>query len=172
MPLRKPQTHDTSTGTPNASQPTGPKVQDAMREHHMRLSSPVFKSRMPVPPMREHQMRLPKSVSTRIHDVSTVHTGNQAPIRNADRTGYEHFPKPPLLVLLMSRLAQPRLDGQVPLDDSRSDLAHFQYCLSVLQWNPGPARENDTQIIPAACGRFHVILQEAGDHVPHISEHF
>ena len=50
---------------------------------------------------------------------------------------------------------------------------HHQYWLSVLQWNPGPARKNDTQIIPAGCGRFHaVILQVAGDHVPHISENF
>ena len=41
------------------------------------------------------------------------------------------------------------------------------------QWNPGPARKNDTQIIPAACGLLHaVILQEAGDHAPHISENF
>ena len=50
---------------------------------------------------------------------------------------------------------------------------HRQYRLSVLQWNPGPARRNDTQIILAACGRFHaVILQEVGDHVSHITENF
>ena len=40
---------------------------------------------------------------------------------------------------------------------------YSQYRLSVLQWNPGPVRKNDTQIILEACGRFHaVILQEAG----------
>ena len=43
----------------------------------------------------------------------------------------------------------------------------------MLQWNPDRAHENHTQIIPAACGRFHaVILQEVVDHVPHISECF
>ena len=48
---------------------------------------------------------------------------------------------------------------------------HHQFCLSLLQWNPGPARRNPTNI--AACGKFHaVILQEASDQVPHISEQF
>ena len=42
-----------------------------------------------------------------------------------------------------------------------------------LQWNPGPARRNPTNIVSAACGKFHaVVLQEAGDHVTHISDQF
>ena len=50
---------------------------------------------------------------------------------------------------------------------------HHQFRLSLLQWNPGPARRNPTNIVSAACGKFHaVILQEAGDHVPHISDQF
>ena len=50
---------------------------------------------------------------------------------------------------------------------------HHQHRLSVLQWNPGPARKNPTNIIAAACGKFHVvILQEASDHVTHISDQF
>ena len=54
-----------------------------------------------------------------------------------------------------------------------SDVMHHQYRLSVPQWNPGPARRNPTKIIAATCGRFHaVILQEATDHVPHISDQF
>ena len=37
----------------------------------------------------------------------------------------------------------------------------------------GPARRNPTNIVSAACGRFHaVILQEASDHVPHITDQF
>ena len=60
----------------------------------------------------------------------------------------------------------------VPLADSRSDLMHSQHGFSVLKWNPGPARKNDTQIIPAAC-RFHAVVpQEAGDHAAHITENF
>ena len=50
---------------------------------------------------------------------------------------------------------------------------HHQFRLSLLQWNPGPARRNPTNIVSAACGKYHaVILQEASDHVPHISEQF
>ena len=50
---------------------------------------------------------------------------------------------------------------------------HHQLRLSLLQWNPGPARKNPTNIASAACGKFHaVILQEASDHVPHTSDHF
>ena len=59
----------------------------------------------------------------------------------------------------------------VPTADS--DIMHHQFRLSLLQWNPGPARRNPTNIVSAACGRFHaVILQEASDHVPHISDYF
>ena len=48
---------------------------------------------------------------------------------------------------------------------------HHQHGLSVLQWNPGPARRKPTKIIAATCGRFHVvILQEASDHVPRVSD--
>ena len=50
---------------------------------------------------------------------------------------------------------------------------HRQFRLSLLQLNPGPARRNPTNIVSAACGKFHaVILQEASDHVPHISAYF
>ena len=50
---------------------------------------------------------------------------------------------------------------------------HHQFRLSLLQWNPGPARKYPSHIFSAACGKFHaVILQEASDHVPHISDQF
>ena len=50
---------------------------------------------------------------------------------------------------------------------------HHQFRLSLLQWNPGPARRNPTKIVSAACGRFHaVILLEASDNVSHISDYF
>ena len=104
--------------------------------------------------------------SAREQPVGTVHAGGQAQVRNADRTGHEPFTKAAALVLPMSRLAQPRPDGPVPLADSRSDLMHSQYRLSVLQWNPGPARKNVTQIIPAACGRFHA----GGPRATHLGE--
>ena len=73
----------------------------------------------------------------------------------------------------MVKFGQSKPDGLGHIDTADSDLMHHQYRLSVLQWNPGPARRNSTNIIAAACGRFHVvILQEASDHVPHISDQF
>ena len=69
---------------------------------------------------------------------------------------------------LWSKFGQSKPDGLGHIDTADSDLMHHQYSLSVLQWNPGPERRNPTNIIAAACGRFHAaILQEARDHVPH-----
>ena len=49
---------------------------------------------------------------------------------------------------------------------------HHQHrlSLSLLQWNPEPARRNPTT---TTCGLLHaVIVQEASDHVPHITDQF
>ena len=64
-------------------------------------------------------------------------------------------------------------EGHGYFDTADSDLMHHQFRLSLLQWNPGPASTNPTSIVSAACGKYHaVILQEASDHVPHISDQF
>ena len=79
----------------------------------------------------------------------------------------DHSPKPVPGVLPMVRFGQPKPPGHGTLHNAENDLMHHQYRLSVLQWNPGPTRKKPTQIIAAACGRFHaVILQEASDHAP------
>ena len=99
--------------------------------------------------------------------------GKQPSIHNADRTGHEPFPKPAPTVLPLSRPAEPTPSWQGTLVDSVSDLGHHQCRLSVLQWNPGPARKNPTHILASACGQIHVvILQEANDHVPRVSDQF
>ena len=91
----------------------------------------------------------------------------------ADRTGNEPFPKPAPIVLPMTRFGAPKPTFDVPITNSVSDLMHNQYRLSVLQWNTGSACTRPTQILSAACGRFHVvILQEASDHAPHVSDQF
>ena len=83
------------------------------------------------------------------------------------------FPKPRALVLPLVHFGQSKPEGHSGIDTADSDLMHHQFRLSLLQWNPGPARRNPTNIVSAACGRFHaVILQEASDHVPHISDQF
>ena len=89
------------------------------------------------------------------------------------RVGRGPFPQPRTLVLSMVRFGHTKPDGLGHIDTVDSDLMHHQYRLSTLQWNPGPARRTPTNIIAATCGRFHaVILQEASDHVSHISDQF
>ena len=73
----------------------------------------------------------------------------------------------------MVKFGQSKHDGHGYFDTVDSDLMHHQYRLSVLQWNPGLARKNPTNIIAAACGKFHaVILQDASNHILHISDQF
>ena len=73
---------------------------------------------------------------------------------------------------LWSNLGNPNLTGLVTLTQL-TVISCIINTVSVLQWNPGRARRNPTKIIAAACGRFHaVILQEASDHVPNISDQF
>ena len=104
---------------------------------------------------------------------STALAGTHNPVGSDPRTGTGPFPKPRALVLPMVNFGQPKSDRLGHIDTVDSDLMHHQFRLSLLQWNPGPARRNPTNIVSAACGKFHaVILQEASDHVPHISDQF
>ena len=74
---------------------------------------------------------------------------------------------------LWSTLVNPNLMSTVILIQPTAISCIINTVFSVPQWNPGPARKNLTNIIAAACGRFHaVILQEASDHVQHISGQF
>ena len=92
---------------------------------------------------------------------STALAGTHSPIGSILRTD------------AMVSFGQPKSDRLGPIATVDSDLMHHQFRLSLLQWNPGPARRNPSNIVSAACGRFHaVILQEASDHVPHISDYF
>ena len=78
-----------------------------------------------------------------------------------------------MCVMCVCLWLSPNLKGTLGLDTADSDLMHHHFRLSLLQWNPGPARKHPTNIVSAACGKFHaVILQEASDHVPHISDQF
>ena len=52
-------------------------------------------------------------------------------------------------------------------------MLHAQYRMSLLQWNAGTARRQPTQLVTAVCGAFNaVLLQEAADHVPYVSDPF
>ena len=114
-----------------------------------------------------------RSATTCKRSACTALAGTHNPVGADPRAGTGPFPKPRALVLPMVKFGQPKPDGLGYIDTADSDLMHHQYRLCVLQWNPGPARRNPTNIVAAACGRFHaVILQEASDHVPHISDQF
>ena len=98
---------------------------------------------------------------------STVLARTHLVISADARAGRGPFPEPMPTIIPMVRL----YPGY--LHNADSDLMHHQYRFSVLQWNPSPARRNPTNIIAGTCGRFHaVILQEASDHVPQVSDQF
>ena len=88
-------------------------------------------------------------------------------------TGYETFPKPPPRVLPLTTFGKSKPCHEGAMTDEVSDLLHAQYRLSLLQWNAGTARRQPTQLVTAMCGAFNVVLlQEAADHVPHVSDQF
>ena len=104
---------------------------------------------------------------------STALAGTHNLVGSDPRTGTGPFQKSRALVLPMVNFGQPKSDRLGHIDTVDSDLMHHQFRLSFLQWNPGPASRNPTNIVSAACGKFHaVILQEARDHVSHISDQF
>ena len=107
-----------------------------------------------------------RSATSAKRSASTALAGTHNPVGSDPRTGTGPFPKPRALVLPMVKFGQSKSDRPGHIDTADSDLMHHQFRLSLLQWNPGPARRNPTNIVSAACGKFHaVILQEASDHV-------
>ena len=115
----------------------------------------------------------PRSATKGKRSASTAVVGTHNLAITDSRAGSVPFPKPRALVLPLVHFGQSKPEGHTGLDTADSDLMHHQFRLSLLPWNPGPARKHPTDIVSAACGKFHaVILQEACDHVPHISDQF
>ena len=114
-----------------------------------------------------------RTASSAKRSASTALAGTHNSIGSTLRTDAGFFPKPKAVILPMVNFGHPLSNGPGPIATAESDIMHHQFRLSLLQWNPGPARRNPSNIVSAACGRFHaVILQEASDHVPHISDYF
>ena len=99
-----------------------------------------------------------RSATTNKRSASTALAGTHNPVGADPRAGTGPFPRPFALVLPVVTFGQSKPDGLGHLDTADSDLVHHQYRLSVLQWNPGPARRTPTNIIAAACGRFHAVI--------------
>ena len=112
-----------------------------------------------VPSMWEHTLCAQPLPAREVLVLVLVGTHNLAD--TDPRPGTGPFPKPRALVLPLVHFGQSKPAGHGHLGNADSDLMHHQFRLSLLQWNPGPARRNPTNIVSAACGKFHaVILQE------------
>ena len=110
---------------------------------------------------------LVRSVTNK-RSASTALAGTHNLIGAVPRAGTGPFPKPQALVLPIIKFGQSKPDGLGHIDTADSDLMHQQYRLAVLQWNPGPARRHSTNIIAAACGRFHAVILISDQFIAHI----
>ena len=99
-----------------------------------------------------------RASATYKRSASTALAGTHNPVGAVPRAGTGPFPKPRALVFSMVKFGQSKPDGLGHIDTVDSDLMHHQYRLSVLQWNPVLARRNPTNIIAAACGKFHAVI--------------
>ena len=71
---------------------------------------------------------------------STALAGTHNSIGSNLRTDTGLFPKPRAVVLPMVSFGQPKSNRLGPIATVDRDLMHHQFRLSLLQWNPGPAR--------------------------------
>ena len=114
-----------------------------------------------------------RSATNNKRSASTALAGTHNPVGADPRAGTGPFPKPRALVLPMVKFGQSKPDGLGYIDTVDNDLMHASIptlCPSV-ESRAGP--QEPTNIIEAICGKFHAVtLQEASDHVPHISDQF
>ena len=114
-----------------------------------------------------------RSATTGKRSASTALAGTHNLANTDPRAGTGLFPKPRALVLPLVHLVNPNLKGTVVLIQLTVISCIINSVFPFFNGNPGPARRNPTNIVSAACGKFHaVILQEARDHVPRISDQF
>ena len=141
--------------------------------HMVRLLSafPVMPcSRLSVPPMWEHnlyaQLLAPKEVLVpplREPTILLVLILVQEQVPSLNHGWF--FP--------WSNLGNPSLTGLVTLTQSTAISCIINYAFPFFSGIQARRARNPTNIVSAACGKFHaVILQEASDHVPHISDQF
>ena len=104
-------------------------------------------SRLSVPLTWEHTLYAQLPAPKRSASIALAGTHN--PVGSNPRTGTGPFPKPRAVVLPMVSFGQPKSNGLGPIATVESDLMHHQFRLSLLQWNPGPARRNPSNIVSA-----------------------
>ena len=157
---------------PGLEQPTPPPVISTQPQSLTNVSSSHCPTLQPTA-STTHVGTHPVRPAGAKRSASTAHAGNHNSNGPCPRAEVAPFPKPNAVVLPMLNFGHSKTCGPSPVATADSDIMHHQFRLSLLQWNPGPARRNPTNVVSAACGKFHaVILQEASDHVPHISDYF
>ena len=119
-----------SHGIPVKAAPLRPRLRSAI--------SVTPHSHMSVPPKWEHNPARSAPIYKR--SASTALAGTHNPIGADPRAGTGPFPKPRALVLPLVHFGQSKPDGHGYIDTADTDLTHHQFRLSLLQWNPGPAR--------------------------------
>ena len=80
---------------------------------------------------------------------STAYAGTHNSNGSCSRTEVAPFPKPNAVILPMINFGHSKSSGPSPIATADSDIMHHQFRLSLLQWNPGPARRNPTNIVSA-----------------------
>ena len=91
----------------------------------------------------------PRSATTGKRSASTAMAGSHILAITGSRAGSVPFPKPRPHVLPLVHFGQSKPEGYTGLDTADSDLMHHQY---------RPARKQPTDIVSAACGKFHAVI--------------
>ena len=157
---------------PGLEQPTSPPVIATQPQSLTNVSSSHCPTLQPTA-STTHVGTHPVRPAGAKRSASTAHAGNHNSFGPCPRTEVTPFSKHNAVVLPMLNFGHSKTCSPSPIATADSDIMHHQFRLSLLQWNPGPARRNPANIVSAACGKFHaVILQDASDHVPHIFAYF
>ena len=80
--------------------------------------------------------------------VSIAYAGNHNSIGPCPRTEAIPFSKPNAVVHPMLNFGHSKTCSPSPIATADSDIMNHPFRLSLLQWNPGPARRNPTNIAP------------------------
>ena len=142
---------------PGLEQPTPPPVTATQPQLHTNVCSSHCLTLQPTA-STTHVGTHPVRPAGAKRSASTAHAGNHNSYGPCPRTEVIPFPKPNAVVLPMLNFGHSKTCGPSPVATVDSDIMHHQFRLSLLQWNPGPASRNPTNIVSAACGKFHAVI--------------
>ena len=135
-------------GNPVKAAPVRPRSQLALAFTSSGASFAPTSTTSLQPQVRTTQVGTHSARSSHAHKRSacTALAGTHSAIGADPGTGRGPFPKPRPVVLPMVSFGQTKPAGLGHIHNADRDFMHHQFRLSILQWNPGPARRNPTQI--------------------------